>query len=514
MFRNLAAAAVLLLCAASALAQDSGGVAAPETTRGLILKGRAPAAADVLKVKFPRPKELKLDNGLRIFVMEDHRLPTVRFSLLVKAGSMFETKPGVANFTASQMTEGAGTRDAAAITNETETTGTQLSCSGGSIYSTVTVSGISDNTEQMLSLLTDVVLKPTFPQDRIDRAKQGRGGGGFGGRGGRGPGGPGGPGGGSPEGMAAAHASRLFYAGTPYERTVGGPGGGGASGGGIQSLTRDDLVAWHTKTFVPNNSILSITGDVKTREILAAVKKAFSAWKPGDPAPAIPKAEVKPKDTTRVYVIDRPGSAQTALLFANAAISRTDPDYIPLTVANRILGGGGSARLFQNLREDKGYTYGAYSSLTTPAWPGLWTASASVRTEVTEPAAREFIKEFERIVDQPVTADELARAKRSIVGAFARTLESPEGVLQRFLELVQYDLPMDYWDRYPALIEAVTIDDVQRMARKYLGKGRIQVIAVGERSAIEEGLKKLGPLEVVQPSRPVPASSTAANQQK
>ncbi|MCW3055115.1 MAG: Peptidase inactive domain protein, partial [Chthonomonadales bacterium] len=194
---------------------------------------------------------------------------------------------------------------------------------------------------------------------------------------------------------------------------------------------------------------------------------------------------------------DRPGSAQTVLQFGNLSVRQNDPDYIALTVANRILGGGSSGRLFQNIREQKGYTYGAYSNLSAGQWPGLWGASASVRTPVTEPATREFFREFDRLQDEPVAASDLERAKRSIVGSFASTLESPEAILTRTLDLVQNDLPLDYWDTYPARIQAVTAEDIQRVARKYMGKNRIQLIAVGERSQIEEGLKKFGPVEIV-----------------
>src|SRR5947208_7976916 len=160
----------------------------------------------------------------------------------------------------------------------------------------------------------------------------------------------------------------------------------------------------------------------------------------------MPEEKLAPKEMSKIYLVDRPGSAQTVLEFGAMAISRNDPDYIPLVVANRILGGGSAGRLFQNIREDKGYTYGAYSTLSAPKWPGIWGASASVRTPVTEPAVREFIHEFERLQDEAVSESELERAKRSIVGSFALTLESSQGILGRTLELVQNNLPLDYWD--------------------------------------------------------------------
>jgi len=187
--------------------------------------------------------------------------------------------------------------------------------------------------------------------------------------------------------------------------------------------------------------------------------------------------------------------------FGTLAVKQTDPDYLPLTVANRILGGGSAGRLFQNIREKKGYTYGAYSSLSGGKWPGIWGANASVRTEVTGPAVGEFFYEFKRLQNEPVPADELALAKRSMVGGFARTLENPDGILQRSLELVANGLPMNYWDTYPAKLEAVSAADVMRVAKKYLGGGNVQLAIVGERKLIESGLTKYGTVEVIDPAK-------------
>ena len=243
--------------------------------------------------------------------------------------------------------------------------------------------------------------------------------------------------------------------------------------------------------------MIGVTGDVSLKLIKAKLDEALKDWKPAAKTAELPTAEFKAKQTTKIYLVDRPGSAQTVLQFGNLAVKMNDPDYIALVVANRVLGGGSSGRLFQNIRERKGYTYGAYSTLTAGKWPSVWSAAASVRTPVTEAASAEFFNEFNRLQDEVVPKEELDNAKRSIVGGFAGALESPDGVLTRTLELVENNLPLDYWDTYPEKIQAVTAADVQRVAKQYLGKGRIQLIAVGERSAIEDGLKKFGPIEIV-----------------
>ena len=328
--------------------------------------------------------------------------------------------------------------------------------------------------------MADVLLNPNFSAERLDRMKfqqvagiaQRRS---------------------SPAAMTVDLASKVYYGGTPYGKPS-------AKETEINAIAGDDLASFHDAFYRPNGAILGISGDVDTKRLKVKLETALAAWKTASQTPELPKADFKSHDATKIFLVDRPGSAQTVLQFGNLAIKQSDPDYIPLVVANRILGGGSSGRLFQNIREQKGYTYGAYSSLSGGRWPGIWGASASVRTPVTEPAVREFFREFDRLQDTPVSENDLERAKRSIVGSFAMTLESPDSILNRTLELVQYGLPLDYWDTYPAKIQAVTAEDVRRVAQKYLGKNRIQLIALGERSQIEAGLKKFGPVEIVDAS--------------
>jgi predicted Zn-dependent peptidase len=477
----LQAFALLALFALASLpvtAQDTPGQTAAST--GAVMKGKAPVSKKLLTIKLPRPKSFTLSNGLTVYVLEDHRFPAVRMRLQMHAGSLFEPKPGVAEMTASMLTEGTKTRTSMQLAEETADMGATLAANAGADTASLTVAGLSETTDQLIGLMSDVLLNPTFPVDRLDRMKfqqtsgisQRRT---------------------NPTAMTADVAARVYYGGTPYGKPS-------AKEAEIAAIATDDLASFHDAFYRPNGAILGVTGDVDIKELKSKLEAALSGWKPGSQTPELPKAEFTPHESTKIFLIDRPGSAQTVLQFGNLAITQKDPDYIPLVVANRILGGGSSGRLFQNIREQKGYTYGAYSSLTGGRWPGIWGASASVRTPVTEPAVREFFNEFDRLQNERVSERDLERAKRSIIGSFATTLESPDAILTRTLELVQLGLPMDYWDTYPAKIQAVTVDDVQRVAKKYLGKNRIQLIAVGERSKIEDGLKKFGPVEIVDPS--------------
>ncbi len=213
----------------------------------------------------------------------------------------------------------------------------------------------------------------------------------------------------------------------------------------------------------------------------------------------VPPLEVPQAPTpasSRIVLIDRPGSVQTVLLLGNLGITRTDPDYYAVLLADRILGGGPSARLFLNLREDKGYTYGAYSGFAASKYRGTWISSSEVRTDVTEGAMREFMYELKRLRDEKATADELDNAKRAIVGGFALSLEQPQILLQNIITQKLYDLPVDYWDMYPQKVATVTLEDIQRVAQKYIDLDHLQIVAVGDAAKARDALAKYGKVEV------------------
>ncbi|HET9550590.1 MAG TPA: insulinase family protein, partial [Candidatus Binatia bacterium] len=198
----------------------------------------------------------------------------------------------------------------------------------------------------------------------------------------------------------------------------------------------------------------------------------------------------------KVFLVDRPNSVQTTLALGNIAIDRRNPDYPSMVVMNHVIGGGASSRLFLNLREEKGYTYGVYSDFSALRYPGPWRAGGNLRTEVTQGALVEFFNEIRRIQDEKVPAAELEASKRSIVASFALSLEQPTRVLGFAITRKLYDLPADYWDTYPAKIMAVSADDVQRIARKYLKPNGLQVVAVGDADKIKAILEQYGKVEV------------------
>lgn len=255
------------------------------------------------------------------------------------------------------------------------------------------------------------------------------------------------------------------------------------------------MVAFRKTHYVPDHSAIAITGDITMAAAMKAVQAKFGGWaKSNTPAPPVvdPVAVADPG----VFLVARPNSVQTSLVVGTQAIRYTDADFYGMTVLNKIIGGGPTGRLFRHLREEKGYTYGAYSQLDARRFRGTWVASTNVRTEVTEAALTDLIDELRQARDIRVPDAELADAKRSIVSAFALAIESPQAPLANAITRWRYGLPADYWDRYPERIMAITQDDVKAMAVKYLDPKKLQIIAVGDRAAAEEVLKKLGRLQV------------------
>ena len=268
----------------------------------------------------------------------------------------------------------------------------------------------------------------------------------------------------------------------------------------LDKMTRQDLVDFYKKYYVPSGQWAGVAGDITPREAVAKLEKALGAWK-GGPIAKVTMPMPAPIAEKKVFLIPRPNSVQTFLIIANHAIDRTSPDYIECQVMNRVLGSGPSSRLFRNIREEKGYTYGIGSGFAASHVINFFNASTSVRTDVTEPALSEVLKEFRSIRDTPVPAGELADAKSAIVASFVLGLESSNSVLGRWMEQREYGFPEDYWDTYSQKVTAVTAEEVQAVARKYVPVDNAQIIAVGDAAKITELMKKFGPLDQVTPDQ-------------
>lgn len=472
----------LPIIAASSPAQTAGDIQPPAHVE---FKNRAPVSTDMLSVKFPSPRKYTLPNGLRLIVIEDHRLPTVSFSMSLLAGSFFEAKDkqGLADLTASMLDEGTETMSSAEIAAAVDRLGASLGASAdqGGERAGVYANGLSSDTNALLNLMGDIVLRPTFPADQFQKVKertvagltqslQ------------------------DPDTLADIAVMRAAYGDSPPARVF-------PPIPDVQALTPKDAATFHKDYYRPERAILGVVGDVKAEDILAAVSKEFGGWKRGDAPLEADLPKFEPKTKTQCFVVDRPGSVQTTLRIGNLAIARKSPDYYAFLVMNRILGYDPIAsRLGANIREEHGYTYDVGSDFDAPRYIGWWGAHTQIRNSVTADTLTQFFHEFKRIETDPVSATELSDAQRGIVGIFALRMERPDSLLGMAMTQEIYNLPDAYWDDYPTHINAVTIADVRRVATKYIGEGRVQIVAVGEQSAIEPALKPYGPITILDPA--------------
>ncbi|HEX5705478.1 MAG TPA: pitrilysin family protein [Pyrinomonadaceae bacterium] len=443
-------------------------------------KNRAPVSKEVLRVKLPKAVEATLDNGLTVMILEDHRFPVVNVNLQMSgAGPIFDPadKPGLANLTAQMLREGTKTRNSRQISEEVDKLGATLTANSGfgSTAASISASGLSDNFDQWFGLMADMLMNPTFPADEFGKLKARQ-----------------------KTGLMQQRTQPGFLSEERFRRVVYGNHPAAVystTPAVLDALTPELLAAWHRDRYVPQNAILGIAGDVKASEVIAKLKTALAGWKRTDYKESLP-ANPKPVADAKIYLIDRPNSVQSTITMGNIAIDRRHPDYIPVVVMNSIVGGGASARLFLNLREEKGYTYGVYSNFTAVKYSGPWSAGGDVRTEVTEGAMTEFMKELNRIRDEKVPAEELEEQKRSIVAGFALSLESPQQLLNYSITRKIYGLPDDYWETYPSKVMAVSADEVQRVARQYVNPQTQQIVVVGDAKKIKTILEKFGTVVV------------------
>ncbi|HUS20274.1 MAG TPA: pitrilysin family protein [Terriglobales bacterium] len=469
----------LLLLGAFAWAQQpTPGMDQAQPTGKVNRLNQAPVNTELLKIKLPRAKEITLANGLTVMVLEQHKLPQVSYSLWIKSGALSDPKdaPGLASFTADMLREGTTTRKSSEIAAQLDDLGVQLNANAefGRDLTAISASSLSDATDKTMELLADIVLNPTFPTEELERYRrreliglqQLRS---------------------NPGYLGRERLAKAIYGDSPL--AVQSP-----TVESLRGANPTSLKAFHGKFYAPNNAILGIAGDITLAQAQALAEKYFGSWKKQDLAkPAM--LDVSNRNNAKVYLVDRPGSVQSNILAGTVSLKRSDPDFIALTVANRILGGGSSARLFQNLREDKGYTYGAYSRLSSDIYPGTFVANTEVRNAVTDGSLKELMFEMKRLREESVGSTELEEAKRSLVASFALSLESAGDLLNRSMSVKYYGLPVDYWDRYSDEVAKVDAPKVQQIAQKYIDLPHLQIVVVGDAKEVGEAVSKYGTVE-------------------
>ncbi|MEO7971222.1 MAG: pitrilysin family protein [bacterium] len=421
-------------------------------------------------IKLPTTSETTLRNGLLVLVVQDQRLPLVSYRLAMRSGDAHDPAelPGLADMLTGLLTEGTQSRTSREIADEVARLGATLQAGANSDYTTVAASSLTTFSDEILELLADVALRPVFPENEVELTKQNtkeslkqqRA---------------------QPSFLATEMVAKLMFGAHPYSVTAPTPEA-------IDATTREKLIEFHRSKFIPNNAVLLVAGDVEHDSLLKRIESLFGSWLPGEvPGDEFP---APPKRTSRsAYVIDRPGSAQANIVIANIGMTRTSPDYFPLLVMHTVLGANASSRLFMNLREEKGYTYGAYSSLDARRTAGTFRATAEVRTPVTGDSLKEFFYELGRIRSEPVSEKELADAKSYLTGVFPIRLETQEGLIDQLLQIKMFGLPDNYLDTYRSNIQMVTREQIQTVANKYVRPDEAAIVIVGDAAQLTEQIK-------------------------
>ncbi len=443
-------------------------------------RSKMPALGPPPKVSLPPITTRELPNGLKLMIVEQHEIPVADFVLVVGGGGTTDpsAKGGLANLTAAMLTEGTTKRTSLEIADQIAFLGIGLNAGSNWDASTLSLHTPTAQLDSALALFAEVALTPAFPHAEFERIRKNRltdliqlkd----------------------RPTAIAnQAYASILYGAEHPYGHSLIG------NEGSVNAIGIADLQAHYRASFLPNNATLIIVGDIKPAEIERKINAMFGSWQRGTVTSytfgAAPKAAA-----TTVYLIDKPGAAQSSFRIGSIGVPRSTKDYFALNVLNTILGGSFTSRLNQNLRETRGYTYGAGSRFDMRRSAGPFTTSAEIVTAKTDSGLIEFFKELNAIRDT-VPSPELSKAKRYLQLGLPGEFETSQQNANQLIPVALYGLPLDYYNNYVQNIEAITQADVQRVARQYINPSFLAVVIVGDRKTIEAGLRAVnaGPLSI------------------
>ncbi|HJU67874.1 MAG TPA: pitrilysin family protein [Gemmatimonadaceae bacterium] len=470
----IAASVILSACATQQSATSADPAPAPAAP------SPAPVAVDLKSPPaLPAPPALtlppiasrELPNGLKILVVEHHELPVADFILLVRSGT--ETDPaeksGLSTLTASMLDEGTTTRNALQIADQEAFLGVDVSTSSGWDATSVTLHTPTAQLDSALALFADIALRPSFPTTDLERLRKDR----------------------LTELLqlkdrAPAIADRAFAAivygtGHPYGRPTSG------TEATVTSITQNDVRRHYETYFRPNNATLIAVGAVKPDDVARRAQALFGNWQRRD-VPQTAYGEAPKAGATTIYLIDKPGAPQSSFRIGMVGVPRSTKDFFALQLMNTVLGGSFTSRLNQNLRETKGYTYGAFSGFSMRRAAGPFTARAEVVAAKSDSALLEFMKELRAIRDT-VSAEELTKTKRYLQLQMPSRFETTGDIASQLVPVVLYDLPLDFYNTYVQQIENVTQADVRRVANQYLDPANLAVVIVGDRQSIESGLR-------------------------
>jgi len=443
-------------------------------------RSKPPVAGRPRDVSFPDYFEGTLPNGLKVIVYARRDIPSVTASLVVRGGSYHDgAMPGLATMTAEMLTRGTPARDAVAIVEDVESLGGSIGAMAGWDSASAGLTILSRNFGAALEILADVVRRPTFPAEELERVREQRlaqimqrkA---------------------HPNALAALHFNRAVYGSHPYGAPLEG------DERSVSAMSTEDLSLCHRRLFVPNNMFLLAVGDTDPEWLFEKTKELLGDWTPAA-APDMDDLPVLEEEGPEVHIVDRPASVQSSIIVGHAGIERRDPEFIAASLMNTLLGGYFGSRLNLNLREDKGYTYGAHSRFDARMFRGPFSASVDVRNEVTDGAVEEILREIERIRAIPAPQEELDDVKRYVTGNFPIQIETPAQVAQRIMSIELYGLGKGYYNTYNSKVLAVTPEDVLDVARRTLRPERIRIVVAGLGSLLRETLSRFGTLKVLTP---------------
>jgi predicted Zn-dependent peptidase len=472
-------AAAVAIAAAAAVAVVSARQQAPD-------RSHPPEVGPPRELHIPAIEKQTLSNGLQVWTVGVHKVPTVHLTLVVRTGSAVDPpgRFGLASLTADMLDEGAGTRSSLDIADAIDFLGADLSTSATVDASTVELHVPVARLADALAVMADVVVRPTFPDSELKRLREER--------------------------LASLLEAQddpgeLIQVAFPHvvfgsRHRYGSPVMGTETS--LKAITTADLKSFHASAYRPANAALIVVGDVTAAGVAPLLERTFGAtWRGSSQEDTRQVADAPQLAARRVYLIDKPGAAQSQVRIGWVGVPRSTPDYFALRVLSGVLGESFSSRLNHNLREVHGYAYGAGSRFDMRRSSGMFYATAAVQTDKTSDAVREFFVELANI-HQPIPADELAKTKNFAERLVPRYFETERTAASALAQLYIYDLPADYYQTFGRRIAAVTADDVKRAADKYIQPDKFAVVIVGDRKAIEPGVQalNLGPLTVIEAS--------------
>ena len=423
----------------------------------------------------PQLERRKLSNGLEVLIVQHHELPVVNMSLVLKTGGAADPqeRAGLASLTSALIDEGTKTRSALDISNQLSSIGASINTIADWDYSGLALLTLTKHLDRALDIYADVLLNPTFPENELKLQRNSR--------------------------LASllqrrdnadaiatlAYSSLIYGRNHPYGHSIIG------DETSVAAIKGEDIRRFYETYYHPNNAALIVVGDVKPDALMPQLERAFSNWKSAD-VPAVSISDPPARASAAIYLVDKPGAAQSVINIGQIGPSRSTPDYFPLIVMNTLLGGQFTSRVNMNLREEKGYTYGARTSFDFRRGAGPFAANAGVQTAVTKESVAEFMKELRGVRgERPVTPAELEFSKQAIIRGFPRGFETPDQIAGRLAAVVIYNLPDSYFNDYIANVRAVTLEDVTRVANKYLDPSKMAILVVGDRKVIEPTLRSL-----------------------